>query len=102
MASTGADKRWIQLSNAPKTQYPVHISKLNHHEVIFTTTFNDEDIDGIHKYNIHTNEWKHIMKYPKDEQLDGLQIETMAIGQTANKTKIYLGEYNNDQLLLFS
>ena len=66
MALSCLNRRWIQL-NSFKADF-IHakcISALNNHEFIIATLFNDpDDNDGIHKYNIHKDEWTQITKYP--------------------------------------
>ena len=93
------DKRWIQLSDVPVSKWQMFICKLNDLQLIHATMYNDEDRHGLHKYNIHKNEWT-FMKYPQDAA-QFMQIETMTIDKQADNTKVYFGDHDNNKLMMF-
>ena len=100
MTLSGIDKRWIALSRCClQIEQLDSISTLNNHELVVATLWNNRNEDhGMHKYNIHKDEWTQIGKYPHDRKIpNGVK---MAISQETNK--IYLADHENDKLRMFN
>ena len=99
MALSEIDKRWIYLNRfGTKISRADCIATLNNHEFILANSWNKGDEDGLHKYNIHKNEWTQIMHYSRNEEM---QITNIAIGQGTQKNKIYLSDYMNANLMVY-
>ena len=97
MAVCNIDERWSTLSGISHDRYWNHLSKINDHEFILVHSGFD-DGDGVYKYNVHKNEWSQMIIYPKHK----IHIETVSISQEKHKTKIYLGDWENQNLIMFN
>eukprot|EP01084_Bolivina_argentea_P204863 349916_1 len=60
------DERWILCRRIPENMEYGRVVRLNDNELIMSSGQEENENTGIYKYNIITNEWKQIIKYPKD------------------------------------
>ena len=99
MSVSGIDKRWIKLKAYSDQIGEIDsASNLNNNEFIIASSYNSSDYDGIHKYNMHKNEWETVLKYPDDTYI---LMEIITVAEDLTGTKIYLGEWRYQEWKIF-
>lgn len=73
--SNSSEPKWIKVGDLPDALFVCsQVIKLNEHEFISVPVAQHGKANAISKYNIHTNEWRELMKYPKDINIKGCSL----------------------------